>query len=148
MENASVYPRTVVLSDDKLTKLLKEKADLILEGRKVSEDIEFVEAEMNTIDKEVQEIEATVEVADLKAEAEQLTVQFNAIMNKMEENQNKVRERLHKIVPEGLKNKYDNKKKEKEELESSRNKIALRVQKWNDKIIPLARKIMKSLLQN
>ena len=150
MENgiATIYPRTVVLSDSKLARLLKEKADLILEGRKTSEDIEAKEAEMEVIDKEVQEIEATVDLTDLKLEAEKLTPEFNAIMDKMEENQKKVRKRLNEIVPQEMKDKYDNTKKGKEELENKRNKIGLRVQKWNDKIIPLGRKIMAPLLKS
>lgn len=148
MESVSTYPRTVILADPKLTRLLKEKADMIIEGRKVSEDIEAKEGEMDVIDKEVQAVEATVDLVDLRAEAEQLTIEFNAVMDKMEKNQKKVRERMNEVVSQEFKDKYDIKKKEKEELENGRNKIALKVQKWNDKIIPLARKVMASFLQN
>lgn len=148
MENTPTYPRTVTISDSKLTKLLKEKAEMVLEGRSISEDIDEKEKEMDIIDKEVQAVEASVEVADLRAEAEVLTKEFNAIMTKMEDNQKKVRERLHEIVPQEMKDKYDSKKKEKEELENKRNKIALRIQKWNDRIIPMARKVMATFIQN
>lgn len=142
------YPRTVILEDAKLEKLLKEKSDMILEGRKVSEDIDEKEREMDEIDKEVQEVEKKVDIADLRGEADALTARFNALTSEMSEVNNKIRERLHQIVPQELKDKYDNKKKEKEALESKRNKIALRVQKWNDKIIPLARKVMATFIQN
>lgn len=147
MENTS-YPRTVTLEDAKLEKLLREKADMVLDGRKLSEDIDEKEREMGEIDKEVQEVEATVQVDDLRTEAEVLTKEFNSVMSRMEENQKKVRERMHQIVPQELKDKYENKKKEKEELESQRNKVALKIQKWNDKIIPLARKVMATFIQN
>lgn len=148
MENAQTYPRTVVLEDVKLEKLLKEKSDMILEGRKVSEDIDEKEREMDEIDKEVQVVEKGVDIIDLRAEADTLTAEFNILTSKMNDVNNKIRDRLHQIVPQELKDKYENKKKEKEELESKRNKIALRVQKWNDKIIPLARKVMAAFIQN
>lgn len=142
------YPRKIVLTDGKLAKLLKEKSEMILEGRKVSEDIDALELEMDAIDKEVQEIEKTVQKDDLKTEAEELTKEFNAIMAKMEDNQKRLRERMLEIVPQDLRDKYDSKKKEKDGMEIKRNKIALKAQKWNDKIIPLGRKLMKPHLEN
>lgn len=146
MENT--YPRIVAIDNSKLVRMVKEKADMVLEGRKISEDIEVVQQEMDAIDLEVQAIEAAVDVADLKVQAEELTKEFNAVMAKMEDNQKEVRKRLHLIVPQELKDKYDAVKKTKEEFESKRNKVALKISKWNDKIIPLARKVMKTFIQN
>jgi len=142
------YPRRIVLDNEKLTRLLKEKADMIVEGRKVSEDIEAIEADIDAIDKKVLEIEATVQTDDLKAEAEELTKEFNAVMSKMEDNRKKVRERMMEIVPQELRDEFKAKKDEKGELEQVRNKVALKVQKWNDKIIPLARKLMKPYVED
>ena len=142
------YPRTVEIDNPKLIRLVEEKAAMVLEGRKVSEDIEATEEEMNKIDLEVQAIEATVEAGDLKKEAEELTKEFNAVMAKMENNQKELRRRLHEIVPQEKKDQYDALKKTKDEFEQKRNKIALKISKWNDKIIPLARKIMKVFIKN
>src|SRR3990167_4018438 len=148
MDNTEIYPRVVKIDNSKLIRLVEEKADMVLEGRKISEDIEAVEREMEKIDLEVQAIEAKVEVVDLKTQAEELTMEFNAVMKKMEDNQKEVRKRLHLIVPQEMKDKYDATKKTKEELELQRNKVALKISKWNDKIIPLARKVMKAFIQN
>lgn len=142
------YPRRIVLVDDKLTRLLKEKGEMILDGRKVSEDIEVLELEMDAINQEMLAEEAKVPTDDLKVEAEVLTKEFNAVMSKMEDNQKRLRERMLETVPKDLRDKYDAKKKEKEDLEIQRNKIALKAQKWNDKIIPLGRKLMKPYLEN
>ncbi len=136
------YPRKIVLEDAKLVKLLKEKEEMILNGRVVSEDIDAIEAEMDAIDKEVQAVEATLVADDLKERAAAITDEFNAVMAKMDELKKEHRERLGAIVPAELKEKYDAKKKEKDELEIKRNKIALKAQKWNDKIIPIARRLM------
>lgn len=142
------YPRKIVLDDAKLKKLLTEKSDMIMDGRKVSEDIDAIEAEMNDIDKEVQAVEGGLVAEDLKERANAITVEFNAVMAKMDELKKEHRERLGTIVPQELKDKYDAKKKEKDELELKRNKIALKAQKWNDKIIPLGRKLMKSFIED
>ena len=146
--NQKTYPREVILEDPKLEKLLKEKGDMILNGRKMSEDIDAVELEMNEIDQEVVAIEKAVDLSDLKVEADQLTQEFNDLTGRMNAVSDKMKERLHLAVPQELKDKYQNKKDEKEKLENDRNKIALKVSKWNDKIIPLARKIMASFLEN
>ena len=148
MDNIEIYPRTVKIDNSKLIRLVEEKAAMVLNGRKISEDIEAVEQEMEKIDLEVQAIEATIEADDLKKEAEELTKEFNAVMAKMEDNQKELRRRLHIIVPQEKKDQYDAVKKTKEELEQTRNKIALKISKWNDKIIPLARKVMKVFIQN
>lgn len=148
MENVPTYPRTVTLSDPKLTKFVKEKGDMVLEGRKISEEIDTVEAEMTTIDQEVVALEKAVDISDLKSEADKLTEEFNAVTTKMEALNTQIRDRMKQSVPQEFKDKYDNKKKEKDELESKRNKVALRIQKWNDKIIPLARKIMATFIEN
>jgi uncharacterized protein YoxC len=142
------YPRRIVLHNEKLTKLLKEKTEMILEGRKISEDIDVLQEEMDSVDKEVQAVEATVQTEDLKAEAEELTVEFNSVMSKMEDNQKRLRERMIAVVPQELRDKYEQKKQKKEELERERNKIALKAQKWNDKIIPLGRKLMSPFIED
>jgi seryl-tRNA synthetase len=51
-------------------------------------------------------------------------------------------------TPQELRDKYDALNKDKEEKETERNKIALSAQKYNDKIIPLSRELMKPLLQD
>lgn len=142
------YPRKIVLEDAKLKKLLTEKSNMILDGRKISEDIDAVQAEMDAIDKEVQTVEATLVAEDLKERANGITAEFNAVMAKMDELKKEHRERLGTIVPQELKDKYDAKKTEKDSLETQRNKIALKAQKWNDKIIPIARRIMSKHIEN
>jgi len=56
--------------------------------------------------------------------------------------------KIKKETPQRLRDDYDKAKKSKEKLEIERNKIALKAQKYNDKIIPLSRDLMKPHLQN
>lgn len=143
-----MYPKTIILESDKLRKLLKEKADLVLDGRQVSEEIEAKEIEMEQVDKEIQEVEKAVDSKDLIAKAEAITERFNAILKEMEDLKKENFDRMRAAVPKELPEKYENIKKQKEELENKRNKIGLRIQKFNDKIIPLGQKLMAQYIED
>lgn len=140
--------RTITINNEKLNKLLSEKETLILEGRATSELIETKESELQDIDKQVQEIEKTVDIKDLEAEATKATEAFNQAVKQMEDVRSEIFSRMSKAVPNELKEKYETTKKEIEELEIKRNKIALNAQKRTDKIIPLARKEMAKFLKD
>lgn len=140
--------RTITINNEKLNKLLSEKEALILEGRATSELIETKESELEAIDKQVQEIEKTVDIKDLEEKANEATEAFNLAVKQMEGVRNEIFARMSKAVPNELKTKYEDIKKEIEELEIKRNKIALNAQKRTDKIIPLARKEMAKFIED
>lgn len=142
------YPRTVVLESDKLKALIQEKTDLVLEGREKSEEIETVEADMKAIDAEISKIEQAVDKSDIDAQAKEVTEEMNAVMEKMQKIKEELGARLKAAVPEMLIKQYEDAVEKKKTLEEERNKIALKVQKKNDKIIPLGRKVMKPFLQD
>lgn len=141
------YPRTIDLESPKLFELLQRKGDLIVSGREKSEEIEKVEIEMKAIDEQIQVFEKSVDTHEFDAEAKALTESMNAIVQQMDELKAKVRERLLKAISPDAIALYEQKKKEKEVKEGERNKIALKVQQYNDKIIPLTQKLMKPFLK-
>lgn len=142
-----IYPRTVILEDNKLLRLLKEKGELVLTGREASIEIEEKEKEMQSIDQEIQSAEKTVDISDLLESAKGITDEFNAVVAKMEESKKLMFDRIKAAVPPELYDKYESKKKEKEDLELERNKIGLKISQKNDKIIPLSQKLMKPHLK-
>lgn len=142
------YPRTVTLEDKKLRTLLEEKEELILNGREASLEIEEKEKEMQAIDQEIQTSESEVDMTDLLEEAKGITEEFNAVVAKMEASKKAMFDRAKAYVPAELYEKYENKKKEKEDLELERNKIGLKIEQKKDKIIPLVRELMKPYLEN
>ena len=143
-----MYPRQIKLEDTKLLKLLKEKDEVRKEGISLSEEIDVIEEEMRVIDTEVKGVEATLQADDLKKEAEGITEEFNAVLKKMEDVKKRATDRLHLIVPQELKDKYQAKKNEKEDLEHKRKRAGLKIQKINDKAIPLGRRLMKPFIEN
>lgn len=140
--------KTVELNNDKLKELLESKGALITQGRSISDEIDNIEAQMKAVDDELVEAEKLVDITDLNADAEYITKEFNILKDQMDELNKKVRERLSSQVPKELTEKYDVMKKMKDDLETERNKIAIKAQKYNDKLIPLTRKLLKPFLEN
>ena len=142
------YPRTISIDNPKLTKLITEKEELILNGRAKSMEIDALEADMDAIEKELIEAERAVDISEFKLEAEELTKQYNELMAKMEDVNTRTRAKMMAGTSDELRTKYDTVKKQKEEFELERNKIALKAQQKSDKIIPLARKEMKKFIES
>lgn len=146
--NPSSYPRPVVIDSPKLKKLLVDKSEMVMQGREISVEIEEIEKDMDLIDKEIQTKEAGVEVKDLELKAAEITDRLNAVMKEMQDLKKEMYDRAKKLVPQELIDSYETKKKVKEDKETARRKIALKVQKWNDRIIPLSRKLMEPELKD
>lgn len=140
--------RTVEIKDNKLKDLIEKKSALIMEGRAVSEEVEATEAQMKEVDDKLVAAEKLVDITDLDVKAKDITDRFNIIQEDMNALNKEVMERLATNVPKEFKEEYDTLKTKKDELEEKRNKIALNAQKYNDKIIPLTRKLMKPFLED
>lgn len=142
------YPKKVTIEDAKLHKLLSEKSALIIEGRAVSEQIDKLEKEMDEIDTQVRQIEKTVNIEEFHAQEQEIVAEVERATAKMQEIQKQIYAKIKEVVPEEMGKDFDEAKKKKEELEEKRNKIALKAQKYNDKIVPLGRKLMKPFLED
>lgn len=141
-----MYPKVIKIENEKLAKLITEKGALVDKGRAVSEEIEVIEKEMATIDTELQEEEKKVDISDILEKEKVLTQEVEKAIETMKGYKQEIFDRMNEQVPKQLKVEYDKLKDLKEKKESERNKIALKAQKFNDKIIPLGRKMMKPFL--
>jgi sugar-specific transcriptional regulator TrmB len=141
-----IYPKTVQIENARLKTLMEKKGDLIMIGRTKSQEIEKVEKEMEEINTKLMEEEAKVDIQDLNKKQMAIVDEVNKHIIAMEEIKAEIYERMIKEVPQELRDRYDELKKKKEELETDRNKVAIKAQKFNDKIIPLAREMMKPFL--
>lgn len=143
-----MYPKVITLENEKLSKLLAEKSELVTTGRAISEEIEKLEAEMQQIDDEMKKIEKTVDISSFKAREQEITSKVEVAIKEMEQIQKEIKELMVAAIPTELGSKYETLKEEKDKKENDRNKIALKVQKYNDKIIPQGRKLMKPYLDD
>ena len=143
-----MYPKKITLKNDKLKKLIQEKGGLIGTGRTLSEDIEKLEADMVLVDQEIMVAEKAVDLSEFQEKQLEITNAVEGYIEQMKTVQKEMFSKLKDSVDSGLYKKYDILKEQKEKLEESRNKVALKAQKYNDKIIPLGRKLMEEYLEN
>lgn len=143
-----VYPKTIRLESEKLKKLMLAKGELIGKGRAVSVEIEGIEKEMEEIDVKLQEEEKKVDISDILEKEKALTEQVEQAIESMKVIKQEIYDRMNAQVPPELHSRYDELKKSKEDKESERNKIALKAQKYNDKIVPISREMIKPFLED
>jgi len=142
------YPREVKLVNEELKNLILEKSKLVNEGRAKSVEIEKLEIEMAETEKQLIEEEKKVNLKEFKKREKEITKRMERCIKDINEVKKEIYAKIKKETPQGLRDKYDAANKKKEELETERNKVALSAQKYNDKIIPLGRELMKPFLQD
>lgn len=143
-----MYPKTVQLEDKKLKDLLTKKGEIITIGREKSAQIDILEKEMGDLDLKVQEEEKKVNIDDLLEREKTETKIVEECITRMKVIKQEIFDRMTAQTSPELRAKYEQLKKAKEDLEEERNKLALKAQKYNDKIIPIGRELMKSHLKD
>lgn len=125
-----------------------KKGQIVNQGRLISEDIELLEKEMAEIDKDIQEQEAKVDISDINEKQKIVSAKVDEAIKEMEALKKEIYDRMLAQTSPESREKYNKLEKIKEEKELERNKIALKAQKYNDKIIPLGREMMKPFLED
>jgi fructose-specific phosphotransferase system component IIB len=143
-----MYPRETKLENPELKGLIEEKGKLVNEGRGVSVEIEKLEAEMTETEEALIAEEKKVDLKEFHKKEKAITKRMEKCIKDIEEVKQGIYAKIKAETPQELRDKYDTLSKQKEEKEIERNKIALSAQKFNDKIIPLSRELMKPLLQD
>ncbi len=141
-----MYPKTVTLESDKLKTLLTKKSDLVTIGRAKSEEIEVLEKQMEELDAKIQAEEAKVDISDLNDKQKAIGAKVDEAIVEMTAVKQEIFDRMKTQVDPELGKQYDELKTKKDALEEERNKIALKAQKFNDKIIPIGKELMKPYL--
>lgn len=143
-----MYPRTITIENKKLAELITKKGELVTKGREVTDQIEKLEIEMEVINQELIAEEKKVDIQDLLDKEKVITAKVDEAIKEMHAVNKEIKDRMLSQVPPELHTQYDELLKVKEEKEGERNKIALKAQKYNDKIIPMARLMIKPFLQD
>ena len=140
------YPRIIKLENEELKVLLKEKSELVETGRTKSEEIEVFEKEMEEIEKQLIEEEKKVDLKEFQKKEKSITKRMEKCIDDISKIKKEIYAKIKAETPQELRDKYDAVKKQKEDAEIERNKIALNAQKYNDKIIPISRELTKQYL--
>lgn len=143
-----IYPRTIQIENNKLKDLILKKSELVNKGRTVSDEIEIIEKQMTEVDEQIQAEEKKVNIEDFLEEEKKLTEIVNKAIEDMKVIKQNIFDRIKVQVPPQLYTNYETLEKNKADKEEERNKIAIKAQKYNDKIIPVAREMMKPFLED
>jgi predicted nucleic acid-binding Zn-ribbon protein len=138
--------KTLTINNPKIVTYLQDKDTLVKQGRKISEKIEKIEAKIAKNDARQREITTKVEPTELIKAGKALQEDINQKLTDLDFIGDQIMQAKLAAIPEEVKKEYFILKKEKEELEEDRNKIALKVQKIKDRVVPIIKKEVKPLL--
>lgn len=139
--------KTLKFKDQTIVSLIKEQGLLVEKGRGFSNQIEQIEkriTELDTLEKEYTtkcEPKALIEKGDaIYKKIQELSKELAVIGKEIEET---------KIasIPIDMYNEHYALRDKKEKLERERNKVALKIQKMKDKLIPKIQKLVKPHLE-
>lgn len=148
----------ITLDNKKLHDWILEKDILVNGGRKISRDIETIDIKVKRYEEREKIITGKVKIPqDLLDEANGIALKLSQLLGKdgsyipsYDSEFGKVLKKIedYKLeqVPKDIKEKHLALLKEKELCERERNKVALKVQKIKDRIIPLVQKEVKPLI--
>jgi len=142
------YPRELKLENEKLKGLIEKKGELVDKGRNKSREIEKLEKEMIEIEEKLKEEENKVNLKEFIKKEKEITKRMEKCIKDINKIKKEIYAKIKAETPQELRDEYDKTKKLKDSKEIERNKIALKAQKYNDKIIPLSRKLMKPFLED
>lgn len=148
-EELSINPKIMIeIENKKIYDLITLKDTLVDEGRAITILIEKEEKKIKSCEDKEKRITGNVKPDKvLTDEGDALIIIFNKTLKRIEELGQLVEQKKLDAVPKELKDEHQISMKEKERLERERNKIALKIQKVKDRVIPLIQKNVKPMLK-
>jgi len=138
---------SIILENRRVFDYITQKDELVTEGRKISGEIDKLEVKIKRF--EIMEKRVTGKVIppkELTDRGDDLVKQATKMEQEIEEIVQKINDFKLEAVPKEMKEKHLALLKDREVLERDRNKIALKVQKVKDRLIPIIQKEVKPLL--
>jgi len=138
----------IELNNKKICDLLVMKDSIVADGIKISQKIEAIEKKAKVFEDKEKALTAKIvppkEITDrgdvIVKQIEKLDKELSVIIKE-------INEAKLNAVPAKMKEEHLQILKDKEVLERDRNKLALKVQKIKDKVIPIIQKEVKPLLK-
>lgn len=137
----------ITLKNKKIHDFIVQKDELVNQGRKISATIEDINRKIEEYEVQEKKITGSIQPnKELKDEGDKLAKDIEKTMNRLEEIGQKIEQEKLDAIPKEIKEAHQGLMKEREVLERQQAKLALKVQKIKDKIIPVIRKEVKPLL--
>ena len=141
--------KPIELDNKKLYDLLKQKEELVEEGIQITNQIEAKEKIVKKLQDKEKMITGGVKPDPvLKAEGDALAKTFEDALKRLEEIGKAIEAKKMEAIPQEMLDEHKGHLKEIEKMERERNKLALKIQKIKDKVIPMVQKEVKPLLSD
>lgn len=137
----------ITLDNKRIHDYIFDKDTLVDEGRKISGKIDTLDIKIKEYEEKEKKITGKVKPSkELIEKGDTIVKQIQQLEKDLQPIIKKINDDKLSAIPKDMKEKHTKAMKDKEELERERNKIALKVQKIKDKLIPLIQKEVKPLL--
>jgi seryl-tRNA synthetase len=138
----------LTLNNKKLHDLIVLKDTLVYDGRKISQEMDKLEVKIKDYEDQEKKITAnTKPPKELEEQGNKLAKEIETIAKELEKIAKEIEASKLAAIPEAIKKEHQDLMKQSEALERDRNKVALKVQKIKDKVVPLIQKEVKPLLK-
>lgn len=137
----------LTLDNKRVHDYIVQKDLLVDEGRKISREIEAMEVKIRQFEDQERKLTAKITPPkELTDRGEVVTKELMKLTEELNSLSQKINDFKLEAVPKDIKDAHIKLLKDKEPLERARNKVALKVQKLKDKLVPIVQKELKPLL--
>lgn len=137
----------ITIDDPALIKIKKQIDETVAAGREKSAEIDEVQKRIDELTNEEMEITGKIEPEDLVKKGDELRDQINVLIKELEEVADGIKKAKLDAIPTEIEKEHLSLNSKREKLEQQRNKLALKVQKFKDKLIPRLQKRVVSELE-
>lgn len=138
----------IEINNKKLHDHIVAKDALVSEGRSISLKIENIDIKVKRLeDKEKIITGKVLPPKELTDRGDEVTLQISKLSDELDKIAKQINDSKLEAIPKDMKEEHLTLLKDKEVLERDRNKIALKVQKIKDKVVPLIQKEVAPLIK-
>jgi predicted nucleic acid-binding Zn-ribbon protein len=132
--------KIIKIEDKQVLKYLQDKDELVKNGRRISDEISRLETKITDCENKEKKITEKRQPKELGEKAEALKVEINKLVKEFEKVCSAITVDKLSAIPKELEKTHKDLMKLKEAKEQERNKLALKVQKIKDRVVPKIKK--------
>lgn len=138
----------IEITNKKIIKLLTDKDALVVEGKAITKEIERVEIKIKGLENKEKIITAKVKPSKEVEEAgDKLVAEINSKVKELEKLGKEIEDLKLAAIPADMRKEHEELMASKEKKERERNKVALKIQKIKDVVVPMIQKECKPHLE-
>lgn len=134
----------IEIKNPKIIKFLTDKDALVVEGKNFTKEIERIDIKIKGFENKEKAITGKIKpTKEVEEKGDKLVAEINARVKELEQLGKEIEESKLAAIPADMRKEHEELMASKEKLERERNKIALKIQKIKDRVIPMIQKECK-----